>query len=299
LQDLPNIGDLKIGLNALNGSAGAILPQLVRKIKEKMQVDIKLFECEMNSQLNTVLDPSNQENIKRMQKDLEMENIDVIFAFDGDADRIMAITKEKVFYGEDILFFCVREVFSKIKKGNVIFDVKCSNVLKNEIEKFGGTPIMYKTGHSFIKEKMVLENAVLGGEASGHIYFKDGYYGFDDGIYTAIRVISYLVNSKKKIGEIISEIQFVWKSPEIKICCLKKFAVIEEIQLLMKEMDMKFNDIDGIRCEISNSAWFLVRASNTEEIIVVKYEAETKDEFVKVEGFVKEILGKFNLDWLQ
>ncbi len=291
LQDIPQMQSLKIGFNALNGSAGAILPKLAENL------NAKIFECEMNGELPTVLDPSNPQNIERMKSDLQTHGLDVIFAFDGDADRIMAITEKKVFFGEDILFLSVREVFSKINSGKVIFDVKCSNALKNEISKCGGTPVMYKTGHSLIKQKMLEENAVLAGECSGHIYFKNGYYGFDDGIYTAIRVLSYFANCGKTINEIIDEFPKLLKSPEIKVHCGEKFAVVEKLQKLMNERSLKFNDIDGIRCEINETAWFLVRASNTEEVLIVRYESENEGDFSHVKALTTSLLLQVGIEF--
>ena len=291
LQDIPQMQSLKIGFNALNGSAGAILPKLAENL------NAKIFECEMNGELPTVLDPSNPQNIERMKSDLQTHGLDVIFAFDGDADRIMAITEKKVFFGEDILFLSVREVFSKINSGKVIFDVKCSNALKNEISKCGGTPVMYKTGHSLIKQKMLEENAVLAGECSGHIYFKNGYYGFDDGIYTAIRVLSYFANCGKTINEIIDEFPKLLKSPEIKVHCGEKFAVVKKLQKLMNERSLKFNDIDGIRCEINETAWFLVRASNTEEVLIVRYESENEGDFSHVKALTTSLLLQVGIEF--
>ncbi len=294
LQDVPHLSNihLKIGFNALNGSAGIILPELAKKL------NAKTFECEMNSELQTVLDPSNHQNIERIQSDLKTHDLDVIFAFDGDADRIMAITKSKVFFGEDILFLCVREVFSKISSGKVIFDVKCSNALKHEITKCGGTPIMYKTGHSLIKHKMLEEQAVLAGECSGHIYFKNGYYGFDDGIYTAIRVLSYFASSNKTIEEVISEFPKLLKSPEIKVHCDEKFVIVEKLQKLMKIKGLNFNDIDGVRCEVNETSWFLVRASNTEEVLIVRYEAENESDFNYVANLTKGLLNELDVKFL-
>jgi phosphomannomutase/phosphoglucomutase len=273
--------NLKFGFNALNGAGGTILPILAKKTGGMV------FECEMNDSLPTVLDPSNPQNIERIQSDLKRHNLDIIFAFDGDADRIMAITKNKVLYGEDILLLCAREVLAK-EKSKVIFDVKCSNTLPQEIVKNGGIPIMYKTGHSLIKKKMLEEGAVLAGECSGHIYFKQGYYGFDDGIYTAIRVLSYFANHDFHT-EMESFPETV-KSPEIKVPCNNKFEVIVKLQNLMKEKNLPFNNIDGVRADYSKTAWFLVRASNTEEVLIVRYEAQTQEEYEQTEDFVNKLL---------
>ncbi len=281
LQDFTKPKNLKFGFNALNGAGGTVLPTLAEKTGGMV------FECEMDGSLPTVLDPSNTKNIERIQADLIKHNLDIIFAFDGDADRIMAITKNKVLYGEDILLLCAREVLAK-EKGKVIFDVKCSNTLPQEISKNGGTAIMYKTGHSLIKKKMLEEGAILAGECSGHIYFKQGYYGFDDGIYTAIRVLSYFTNNDfhtemQRFPETV-------KSPEIKISCKNKFEVISKLQNLMKQKNLPFNNIDGVRADYSKTAWFLVRASNTEEVLIVRYEAQAQEEYNRVEEFVNGLL---------
>lgn len=281
MQDFTPPKNLKFGLNALNGAGGNIVKQLAN------QINCLAFECETNPNLKTVLDPSNTQNIKRMQEDLTKHGLDIIFAFDGDADRVMAITKNKVLYGDDILLLCTREVLAK-EKGKVIFDVKCSNTLAEEILKHGGTPIMYKTGHSLIKKKMLEENAVLAGECSGHIYFKHGYYGFDDGIYTAIRLLSYF--AENDLHQAMTSFPVTFKSPEIKVPSQNKFETIAKLQTIMHEKNLPFNDIDGIRANYSPSAWFLIRASNTEEILVMRYEATTEAEYKQVETFANSLL---------
>lgn len=271
---------LKFGFNALNGGASSILPLLSKKIGGMV------FQCE--DELKTQPDPSIQTNIIKIREDVLKHDLDIIFVFDGDADRIMAITKNNVLNGEDILFFCIREVLAKAK-GKIIFDVKCSNAITDEVLKHGGVPIMYKTGHSLIKKKMIEEGAILAGENSGHIYFQNDYYGFDDGIYTAMRLLSYF-STNDFCTEITSMPKTV-KSPEIKILCKNKFAVIEKLQADFKLKGIQFNDIDGIRMNVSKTAWFLIRASNTEEILVVRYEAETEVEYQKVKKYVEELLG--------
>lgn len=275
--------NLKFGFNALNGAAGLILPEIVKNIGGIA------FECDMDAKLQTVLDPSNKQNIERMQNDLKKHNLDIIFAFDGDADRIMAVTNEKILFGDDILFLCVKEVLAK-EKGKIIFDVKCSNLLADEITKLGGVPIMYKTGHSLIKKKMIEESAILAGECSGHIYFKNEYYGFDDGIYTAMRLLSYF--SKNDLQKEIISFPKTFKSDEIKIPCEKKFQTIEKLQAAMKKDNIEFNDIDGMRVNFSSTSWFLIRASNTEEVLIVKYEALDENEFKQVKNFVDAYLSK-------
>lgn len=281
MQDYTPPKNLKFGFNALNGAGGIVIKHLAK------QMNAIAFEYEMDSTLTTVLDPSNPQNITRMQKDLEKHKLDIIFAFDGDADRIMAITKNKVLYGDDILLLCTKEVLAK-EKGSVIFDVKCSNTLSDEISKNGGTPIMYKTGHSLIKKKMLEENAVLAGECSGHIYFKQGYYGFDDGIYTAIRLLSYF--AENDFHQVMKTCPQTFKSPEIKISCNNKFETVAKLQEIMQVRNLPFNNIDGIRANFSSSAWFLIRASNTEEILVMRYEAQTQEEYKQVEAFANKLI---------
>lgn len=283
LQDFTPPQNLKFGFNALNGAGGIVLPELLKKTGGM------IFECETNPNLQTDLDPSAKKNIEKIQEDIQTHNLDIIFAFDGDADRIMAITKTKVLFGEDILYLCAREVLVK-EKGKVIFDVKCSNTLAKEIKKCGGAPILYKTGHSLIKKKMLEEDAVLAGECSGHIYFKNGYYGFDDGIYTAIRLLSYF--AKNNFQNEIDSFPKTFKSTEIKIPCNEKFEVIEKLQQLMKMQGKEFNNIDGVRANFSPTAWLLIRASNTEEILVVRYESETEEEFLQVQKHTENLLKK-------
>jgi phosphomannomutase len=275
------IPNMKFGFNALNGSAGVVLPKIVEKIGGM------IFEYEIDESLQTSLDPSNKENISRTQQYLTDHNLDIIFMFDGDADRIMAVTKHKVLQGEDILLLCAREVLAK-QKGKVIFDVKCSNTLENEIRKCGGTPIMYKTGHSLIKKKMLEEKAILAGEYSGHIYFEHNYYGFDDGIYTAMRLLSHFVG--KNFDEEIKSIPQAISSPEIKIPSKTKFQDIETLKSEMKKRGLQFNEIDGIRFSRTPSSWFLIRASNTEDVLIGRFEGETQEEFAEVKQIFESIV---------
>jgi phosphomannomutase len=275
------IPNLRFGFNALNGSAGVVLPELVAKIGGIF------FECEQNPNLQTVLDPSNLENIERNKQLLQENSLDIIFMFDGDADRIVAATRNKVLYGEDILLLCAREVLAK-EKGKIIFDVKCSNSLENEIRKQGGVPIMYKTGHSLIKKKMLEESAILAGEYSGHIYFGNGFYGFDDGIYTAMRLIGHFAN--KNFDDEINSIPRAISSPEIKIPSKTKFDDIRKLQNEMQKQGLQFNDIDGIRFNNTENSWFLIRASNTEEVLIARYEGCTQNEFDAVKILFEELI---------
>ena len=279
------ISNLVFGFNALNGSAGVVLAKLAKKIGGM------IFECEMNENIKTSLDPSNKENILRTQQYLADHNLDIIFMFDGDADRIMAVTKHKVLQGEDILLLCARHVLSQTK-GKVIFDVKCSNALENEIKKCGGLPIMYKTGHSLIKKKMLEEGAILAGEYSGHIYFEHNYYGFDDGIYTAMRLLSHFAG--KNFDDEIKSIPCAISSPEIKILSKTKFQDIETLKSEMKKRGLKFNEIDGIRFSPTPTSWFLIRASNTEEVLIGRFEGETQEEFEQVKEIFESLISVIN-----
>jgi phosphomannomutase len=279
---------LKIGFECLNGAAGTI----IKEIAKTLGCQKWLLNADMSGDFSQMSpDPTKPENLENLRKLIQENELDFGIAFDGDVDRIVIVTKDlQAIYGDDIMILLVRDILSKQSGQKVIFDVKCGLNLRNEILKHGGMAIMYKTGHSLIKQKMASEKAVLAGEMSGHIYISDRYYGFDDAIYAAIRVINFLNNSQQTLTEILNSLPKVIKSPEIKISTRNKFARIEEISKHLRESGVEFVKTDGIRLEKPNNSWFLIRASNTEEVLVVKYEAQNEEDFALVKSEVETLL---------
>ncbi|HAP66458.1 MAG TPA: phosphomannomutase, partial [Nitrospinae bacterium] len=184
-----------------------------------------------------------------------------------------------------------RDILKRKKGAKVVFEVKCSQNLGNDIKKHGGIPIMWAAGHSLIKDKMLKENAEFGGEMSGHIFFKDGYFGFDDAIYASLRLLLILSNTNQKITEMLSDVPKTFTTPEIRVDCPdeEKFEIVKNITAdFKKEYDVI--DIDGARV-IFNGGWGLIRASNTQPVLVVRFEAETEE---KLEDFKKILYQRLN-----
>lgn len=264
---------LKIGIDAMNGSGGELLKQLCQVLH---------FECviknsDMSGDFSKILpEPSNPKNTESLKKFLKDERLDFAFSFDGDADRVLMIDKEKVFYGDDITLLLAQIVLPSNQGRKVIFDVKSSFVLETEIKKLGGVPIIFKTGHSLIKKKMKEEDAVLAGEMSGHIYINDGkFFPFDDGIYTFLRIIEYLSHKT------ITYYTQTFKTPEIKIKAPnREDFMLKFTKLIESKNPSKILTIDGTKAYFGkDSASILARPSNTEDVIIARIEAKEESMF--------------------
>lgn len=287
----PNI---KIVWDAGNGAAGEILESLARKLPGKHFL--------LNTQIDGRFpvhhpDPTVKENLQQLIKEVRNNNANFGVAFDGDGDRIGIVNKDgRIVWGDQILAILAKEVIDKLGEVSIIADIKSSKKLFDTISKLGGKPVMWKTGHSNIKTKMKELNSPLAGEMSGHIFYKDEYFGYDDALFAAIRLINCYVRDPKCIGNILSEFQEVVNTPEIRIQCdeKRKFQVIEEIKEYLTENKVKFNDTDGIRVD-KELGWWLVRASNTQDILVVRVEGESRKTLEQLYQELKKLLRRFNI----
>lgn len=286
LQDLTVKNTLRIGFDCLNGAAGGVIKLICQQINA-----ISFNDSESGDFTITSPDPTDHTNLQNLIHQVKSQNLDLGIAFDGDADRIVIITKTgQILLGDDIMTILVEDVLKNNKGAKIVFDVKCSGVLKHQILKFGGIPLMYKTGHSLIKEKLIKEEAILAGEMSGHIYFADKYYGFDDAIYAAIRLINYIISNNIDLDSFIANLPQTLKSPEIKIKSNKKFQNIDTLKNYCQQHNITYNDIDGIRIEFTDYEWLLIRASNTEEVLIVKYEAPNQIRFTYLQNLLQQYL---------
>ena len=275
---------LKIGLDCMNGSGG----EIVKEVSKMFPFEFVLRNCEMTGYFGEKLpEPSKPSNIADLQNFLHKEKLDFVFAFDGDADRVLLITHEKVYYGDDITLLLAYIILPENQERKVIFDVKSSIVLENEIAKLGGVPIIFKTGHSLIKQKMQEENAVLAGEMSGHIYINDGkFYPFDDGIYCFLRILEFISNNKE-----MPQFQHTFKTGELKLHVPNKEQFLTKVkERLLKEKPSKVIEIDGIKAYFqNNTASFLARPSNTEDVIILRLESFKEAYFHKLEKILNEL----------
>lgn len=280
---------LKIAWDAGNGAAGEIMKKLTKRIAAD---NILLYEDLDGTFPNHHPDPTVPKNLEDLRKVVLEEACDLGIAFDGDGDRIGVVDNEgEIIWGDQLMVFYAREILHEKQGLSIIADVKASNVLFDEITKAGGKAIMWKTGHSFIKSKMKETKAALAGEMSGHIFFADKYYGFDDALYAAIRIINIVSNSFETLAHLRKALPQAFSTPEIRVDCVeeKKFAIVENLKNLLKEQGLKFDDIDGIRVT-TNTGWWLIRASNTQPVLVARCEANSKENLKKLKGDLRKNL---------
>jgi phosphomannomutase/phosphoglucomutase len=288
LKDIKLEKKIKVVVDAGNGTAGVVASPLFKKLG----CDVTELYCEMDGTFpNHHPDPTLPAALKELIEKVAEIKADVGIAFDGDGDRIGVIDdKGTILWGDQLLIVFSRDVLPSHPGAAVISEVKASKLLYEEIERLGGRPIMWKTGHSLIKKKIKEEKALLAGEMSGHIFFADRYFGFDDAIYSSARLLEILSRSDKKLSEILSDLPQTFTTPEIRIYASDevKFKIVEEVK---KELARKYPiiDIDGVRAKYP-AGWALVRPSNTQEVLVLRFEAETQEDLAAIKKEVEETL---------
>ncbi|MEJ5301707.1 MAG: phosphomannomutase/phosphoglucomutase [Thermodesulforhabdaceae bacterium] len=280
---------LRIAIDAGNATGGPVaLP-----ILQKLGCEVHPLYCEMDGTFpNHEPDPTVMENLKDIIETVKKEQLDVGIAYDGDCDRLGVVDHNgNVIYGDRLMLIFAREILSRKSGAVFVAEVKCSKVLFDEIEKLGGKAIMWKTGHSLIKAKMKEVGADLAGEMSGHMFFKDRYFGFDDGIYASCRLVEILSNTGKTIPELLEGLPETYNTPEIRVPCPDevKFKVVERAREFLRAQGYQVIDVDGARV-VFNDGWGLVRASNTQPVLVVRYEAEKPERLKEIQSIVEEAI---------
>jgi phosphomannomutase/phosphoglucomutase len=264
---------IKIVADAGNGTAGPVFHRLLKKLN----VDATELFFEMDGAFpNHHPDPTVPVNLRSLIEKVRQTGADLGIAFDGDSDRIGAVDElGNVIYGDMLLFIYAREVLTRKPGATFIGEVKCSQVMYDEINKLGGNAIMYKTGHSLIKAKMKEEHAELAGEMSGHMFFGDRYYGYDDALYAACRLIEIVAKSGRPLSAQLDGLPRMVSTPEIRVDCPDdlKFSLVERVAEHFKKI-RKTVDIDGVRV-IFPEGWGLLRASNTQPVLVMRFEASS------------------------
>lgn len=221
-------------------------------------------------------DPTVESNLAQLKDLVLTEKLDLGLAFDGDGDRIGVVDdKGRVIWGDQLLALLARDVLARLPGSSIIADVKASQVLFDEISRLGGKPVMCPTGHSIIKTKMLEHRAPLAGEMSGHIFFADDYYGYDDALYTAVRFMSMVSMSGRKASDLLDELPAMLNTPEIRIDVddKRKFEVVAEVKTRLQKQGAEVNDVDGVRVS-AEGGWWLLRASNTQPALVARCEAK-------------------------
>ncbi len=279
---------IKVVVDCGNGTGGLTAIPLYKKLGAEV---IDLY-CEVDGHFpNHHPDPTKSENLEDIISKVKETRSDVGIAFDGDADRIGVVDQNgTILWGDQLMIIFAKDILKKNPGRKVISEVKASEVLYKEIEKYGGIPIMWKTGHSIIKKKIFRENAIFAGEMSGHIFFNDRWFGFDDAVYSGARLLEILGNSEKTLSEIMNGIPKAINTPEIRIDTTEKakFKIVSQIVTHFKK-DYEVIDIDGARIKFP-SGWALVRASNTQPSLVIRYEADTQKHLKEIQDRVEPIL---------
>ncbi len=285
------IKKIKVVVDAGNGVGG-----VATEILKRIGCDVVELYCDSNGNYpHHHPDPSVDENMKDLSKKVGETHSNVGVAFDVDADRMGCVDENgKILRGDELLAIFAEDALKK-KKGYVVFDVKTSRMVREVIEKNKGIPFMWKTGHSLTEEKSRELKAVIAGEVSGHYYFYDRYYGFDDGIYAACRIAEIISRGNKKLSELVNELPKYYSTPELRIECeeSKKFGIVKE---MVSEFKNKYKvvTLDGGRVEFKNG-WGLIRASNTQPMIVVRVEGKTEKEKQRIIGIFNEKLEKYGI----
>ena len=284
---------LNISIDCGNGSAGII----AKEVYERLGCNVRELYGDIDGQFpNHHPDPSKVENMLDLIKDVEENQSCVGLAFDGDADRLGVISpKGEIIYPDRQMILFANQVINESSAAKIVFDVKCSKLLPDEILKLGGEPLICKTGHTFIKQKIRETNAQLGGEMSGHIFFNDRWKGFDDGIYAGARMLEIIASEDTK--DIFSELPNMVSTPELNVPTSdeEKFYLVEEFIKKTDFSNAKIIDIDGIRVEYEKG-WGLLRASNTSPVLVLRFEAETEDDLNHIKTIFYENLKRIEPD---
>ncbi len=280
---------VKCIVDAGNGVGGPILPDILRRLG----CEVKEMYCELDGTFpNHHPDPTIEAYMTDLISEMKKGEYEVGLGLDGDADRIGVIDdKGQMVYGDQILNILARDYLAKNPGKPVLGDVKCSKNLYDDIKKHGGIPIMYKTGHANIKNKMKEEGIAFGGEMSGHIFLGDRYLGFDDAIYACARFAEILSHSDKKCSELLADQPKMYNTPEIRFDTVEetKFEIVEKVKNSFLEEGHEIIDIDGMRINFADG-WGLIRASNTQPALVMRFEATTPDRLEEIKSLVEKRL---------
>ena len=282
---------VKVVVDGGNGCFGIVGPQLLKRIGANI---VELY-CEPDGNFpNHHPDPTVEKNMLDLSKKVKEERAELGIGFDGDADRIGIVDENgKILWGDQLLMIFARDILKHNPGATIVGEVKCSQNLFKDIEGHGGTAVMSAAGHSLIKKKMQETNSLLAGEMSGHVCFADDYYGFDDAIYAACRILQIVASSKIKVSEMLLDVPKTEATPEIRVDCPddRKFEIVRELtESFSKNYDVI--DIDGVRINFGEG-WALIRASNTQPVIVFRFEANNAGRLADIISIVRKAVSKY------
>ncbi len=279
---------LKVGIDAGNGTAGITALPILKGL------GCQVFDlyCDMDGRFpNHEADPTVLKNMKDLITLVREKKLDIGIGYDGDGDRVGVVDeKGNIIFGDKLMIIFAREILSRKPGSTFISEVKCSKTMYDDIEKHGGRAIMWKTGHSLIKQKMKEEKAELAGEMSGHMFFADRYFGYDDAVYASCRLLEIIADTGKTISDLLSDVPKTYTTPEIRVECPddKKFDVVQKVTKYFQER-YDVIDIDGARV-LFDDGWGLVRASNTQPVLVLRFEAMSEERLKEIRELVESTL---------
>lgn len=284
---------IKVVIDCGNGAAGSVVRKLFEAVGLSPTI---LFEQPDGRFPNHHPDPTVEENLEDLKAEVLKQGAVCGIGFDGDADRIGVVDHQgKMLYGDELMVIVARSILSQNKGAKIIGDVKCSDRLYHDIRHHGGEPIMWKTGHSLVKEKIKIEKAPFGGEMSGHIFFADRNYGYDDAPYAALRLLEILAKSGKTIPQLLEGLPPSFNTPEIRVDTTeeKKILIVEKMkEAFAQPGDYQVNLTDGIRVSFPDG-WALCRSSNTQPVLVLRYESNTEAGLNRIRGLFEKIVHQY------
>jgi len=284
---------IKVGLDCGNGMNAMNAP----KVLKQLGCDVHELYCKVDCRFpNHPADPSKPETLTELTDLVKKNKLDVGIAFDGDGDRVGAVDeKGNIIPGDMLMILYSRYVLQSQKNAVILGDVKCSQRLYDDIEAHGGKPLMWKTGHSLIKKKMKEVDAAIGGEMSGHMFFRDRFFGFDSSLYAALRLLEIVDQSEKPLSSLLEDVPPMCSTPEIRVDCAddKKFDVVQRVVSNLKQENYQVNDLDGARVTFEDG-WGLLRASNTQPVLVMRFEAKTQKRLDEIQGFIENKVKEFS-----
>ena len=285
---------VKFAVDGGNGTAGLVASEIFSGLGCS---PVELFMEPDGSFPNHHPDPTVSENLKWLQEAVAENDLELGIGFDGDSDRIGVVDESgNIIWGDALLALYAREVLRENPGSTVIFEVKCSRALEEDIIEHGGNPLMWKTGHSLLKNKMLEENSPVAGEMSGHQFFADRYFGFDDAIYAACRLLEIVSAREKPLSDFYGEFSRYKSTPEIRIECDEenKFDIVKEVSERFSRTNRVIT-VDGARVDF-DQGWGLIRASNTQPVLVFRFEAETEKALTEIQDSFAEAIEKYGLD---
>lgn len=286
---------LRIGWDSGNGASGPALEMLTAKLPGEHHL---LFTEVDGNFPNHHPDPTEEKNLADLKALVAAKKLDFGVAFDGDGDRIGAIDGEgRVIWGDQLLMIYAQDLLQRLPGATIIADVKASRALFDQVAAHGGQPLMWKTGHSLIKSKMKETGSPLAGEMSGHVFFADEYYGYDDALYAAVRLIAASARLGKSVTQLRSEMPNMLNTPELRFQVdeARKFAAIDEVKLRLSNSDAQVDSTDGVRVT-SDDGWWLLRASNTQDVLVARAESDTQEGLDRLLSQIDEQLSLSGLE---